>query len=84
MPRAPYLDLRGRAGAAGAEEAVGRGGGSLDGGGGGADGVAAGTVTNLVGAAVPHGARLLPALAGAARSIRQSISEWRERSAVNW
>jgi hypothetical protein len=41
---APYLDLRGGAGAFGAEEAVGRGG---------ANGVGAG-VPRLVGAAVPH------------------------------
>jgi hypothetical protein len=50
----PYLDLRGRAGAAGAEEAIGRRGGGLGGlGGGGADGVGA-AVARFVGAAVPH------------------------------
>ena len=64
---APYLDLRGRAGAAGAEEAIGRGGGGLGGfGGGGADGVGA-AVARLVGAAVTHRRRGSPSPSAARR-----------------
>lgn len=70
--RAPYLDLRGGASAAGAEEAIGRGGGGL--GGGGADGVGA-AVAHLVGAAVTHRRRASPPSVSRSPAGRGEISD---------